>query len=83
MTHRTTRAFWTLYRALPAEVQKLADEQYQLMRANPRHPSVRLKKVGPYWSARVGIHYRAVATQENGDLVWFWIGHHHEFDKIV
>ncbi len=35
------------------------------------------------YSVRIGLHYRALATMENGVLVWFWIGHHSIYDKIV
>jgi hypothetical protein len=49
----------------------------------PKHPSVHLKKVGRYWSARVGLHHRAVAIEAPDALVWFWIGPHREYEKIV
>jgi hypothetical protein len=35
------------------------------------------------WSARVGIHYRAIAVEDGSDLIWFWIGHHAEYDRLV
>ena len=41
------------------------------------------KKVGRMWSVRVGIHYRAVAVEDVADIIWFWIGHHSEYDPIV
>jgi len=40
---------------LPASVQKLASENYALLRRDPRHPSLQFKKVGNYWSVRVGL----------------------------
>jgi hypothetical protein len=64
-------------------VQELADRCYQLMRENPRHPSLVLKKAGRYWSVRVGLHYRALAVEDGADLVWFWIGTHVEYDRIL
>jgi hypothetical protein len=39
--------------------------------------------VGKLWSARVGLHYRALATEADGDLVWFWIGSHAEYDRLT
>ena len=83
MTHRASVKFWRFYERLPAEVQRQADIAYGLLRVDGRHPSLHLKKVGPYWSARIGIHYRAVAVEDGNDLVWFWIGHHSEYDHIV
>jgi len=68
---------------LPEEVQRLADRDYALLCANPRHPSLHLKKVGELWSVRVGLHYRALAVEVDSDLVWVWIGTHAEYDRLV
>ncbi len=83
MNHHATPAFWACYEALPADVQALADKSFELVNENPKHPSVHLKKVGRYWSARVGIHHRALAIEGRDALVWFWIGPHREYEKIV
>ena len=83
MTHRATPRFWACYRLLPAEIQKLADRDYQLLRNDPRHPSLHLKKVGSLWSVRVGLHYRALAVEDGSDLIWAWIGTHAEYDQIL
>jgi hypothetical protein len=32
---------------------------------------------------RVGLHYRALAVQEDQDLVWFWIGTQAEYDRLL
>ncbi len=81
MRHFTSPAFWELYAKLPASIQALADKNYELLKRNPRHPSLQLKKVGQYWSIRVGIKYRAVAVEIEEGLLWFWIGTHSEYDK--
>jgi hypothetical protein len=83
LNHHATPAFWACYEALPADVQALADKSFELVNENPKHPSVHLKKVGRYWSARVGIHHRALAIEGRDALVWFWIGPHREYEKIV
>jgi hypothetical protein len=83
MNHRATPRFWSCYRALPQEVQHLADRQYQLLSNNPRHPSLHFKKVGDLWSVRVGLHYRALAVEDGDDLTWVWIGTHAEYDRLV
>jgi hypothetical protein len=57
MNHFATPDFWYCYRHLPPEVRELADEKFALLRQNPHHPSLRLKKVGSFWSARVGLRY--------------------------
>jgi hypothetical protein len=61
----------------------LADENYALLKRDPRHPSLHFKKAGRFWSVRVGIHYRAAAVQEGSEAVWFWIGHHSEYDQLI
>jgi hypothetical protein len=53
------------------------------MRAGPRHPSIHLERVGEYWSARVGLHYRAVGVDDEGGISWFWIGSHADYDKLI
>ncbi|MDE2823012.1 MAG: hypothetical protein OXK79_05860 [Chloroflexota bacterium] len=81
--HRTTPRFWRLFEELPNPVQRTALRNFRLLRENPRHPSLRFKKIGDYWSARVGRSYRALAVQAGDDLVWVWIGVHDEYDRIV
>ena len=83
MKHRATPRFWDCYRRLPVEVQDLADRCYATLQADPRHPSLRLKKVDDYWSVRVGLHYRALAIEDRSDLVWVWIGTHAEYDELI
>ncbi len=80
MTHFTSPSFWELYDKLPAPIQELADKNYKLLKTNPRHPSLQLKKVDKYWSVRVGLRYRAVAIEIQEGLLWFWIGTHAEYD---
>ena len=83
MNHHASPDFWTRYRALPAPVQELADKAFDLLKADPKHPSLHFKKVGRFWSARVGLHHRAVAVEAPDGLVWFWIGTHAEYDRLV
>ncbi|MGQ0835174.1 MAG: ParE family toxin-like protein [Gammaproteobacteria bacterium] len=83
MNHHAAPEYWYFYRALPAQVRELADRCFGLMKANPRHPSIQLKKVGEYWVARVGLHYRALGIDVSDGISWFWIGTHAEYDKIV
>lgn len=83
MNHFASPAFWVAYRALSSEVQAQADRRFALLKADPQHPSIRFKKVGRFWSARVGLHYRALAVEVPDGVLWFWIGTHAEYDKIV
>jgi hypothetical protein len=83
MKHRASAKFWHFYEQLPAKIQTLADDNFDLLKANPRHPSLHFKKVGRFWSARVGDHYRAIAVEDGDDFAWFWIGHHSEYDRLI
>lgn len=83
MRHFAAASFWHEYDALPQSIQRLADKNFNLLKANPKHPSLQFKKVGLLWSARVGRDYRALATQEADGYSWFWIGTHAEYDKLI
>lgn len=83
MNHFTTPDFWSWYHQLPAGVQELADKYFALLRQDPHHPSLRLKKVGSFWSARVGLRYRALERDRAEGLVWFWIGPHDAYEKLL
>ena len=81
MKYRATPDFW--YYQLPNEIQELADLCYELLKLDSRYPSLHFKKVGPFWSVRIGINYRALAVEENGEIAWFWIGSHAEYDRLL
>jgi len=81
--HRTTPEYWGLYDGLPPDVRRLADKNFGLLKRDISHPSLQLKRVGRYWSVRVGLVYRAVAIRRDDDFVWFWIGPHDEYDKLL
>jgi hypothetical protein len=81
--HRANPKFWQFYNQLPKKIQRLADKKYGLLKTDPRHPSLHFKKVGRMRSVRIGIHYRAVAVEDGSDIVWFWIGHHSEYDRLI
>lgn len=83
MRHRATPRFWACYHSLAEEVQRQADAAYRLLRNDPRHPSLHFKKIGRLWSVRVGLHHRALAVESAGEIVWFWIGSHDEYDRLV
>jgi hypothetical protein len=83
MKHFATPEFWAHYRQLPAGIRALADKNFALLKQNPQHPSLRLKKIGIYWSARVGLRHRVLAKERTEGLVWFWIGPHDEYERLV
>jgi hypothetical protein len=83
LRHFAAPSFWAYYRTLPKSVRDLADKNYELLKSNPAHPSLHFKKVGKYRAVRVGLQYRALAVEVGDDLLWFWIGSHSEYDKLV
>ena len=82
----TSRRFRALYADLPRDVRRRANTAYKLFRKDPAHPGLNFKKVEgqtAIYSARVGLGYRALAQADGDDLVWFWIGPHSEYDKLL
>jgi hypothetical protein len=86
MKSRRTKQFRKLFNALPKDVQQQADRAYQQFKADPTHPGLEFKQVsakGPTYSVRVGIHWRAMAVRRSDHWLWFWIGSHAEYDKLL
>jgi mRNA-degrading endonuclease RelE of RelBE toxin-antitoxin system len=79
----TSSDFWDAYRKLPAEIRELADKNYELLKADSRHPSLHLKRIEELWSVRVGQHYRAVGIDVPDGIQWIWIGSHAHYDKFI
>ena len=82
MRHRANPKFWKFYERLPKEIQDLADENYELLKHDPRHPSLHFKKV-----RRIVVctcrHPLSSRCRDGSDIVWFWIGHHSEYDRLI
>ena len=86
MKHYTLPGFWKCYNSLPHNIQKIADKNYDLLRADPSHPSLHFKKIGTkkaLWSVRVGLAYRALGLEKEDGIYWFWIGSHAEYDDLI
>ena len=82
--HETDPDFWPLLTALPKVVQLSAFKNYKLLKANPRHPSLQFKKIrADLWSARVANGYRALAYPGEVGFVWFWIGPHTDYERLI
>jgi hypothetical protein len=81
-----TRRFWSLFHALPADIQELAIKNYRLWRRNPHHPSLhfrRLKGSEDRFTIRVGNHYRALGRLSPDAIRLVWIGTHSEYDQLM
>jgi hypothetical protein len=82
----TSRRFREAYADLPERVRHQARRAYRLFRQDPSHPSLNLKKVdreNGVYSVRVSRGYRALGRLDGSDMVWFWIGPHGDYDKLV
>lgn len=86
MKHLTLPRFWHYYHALPKEIQILANKNFQLLKTDPAHPSLHFKKIGQQnalWSVRIGKQYRALGREKPEGILWFWIGSHADYDKLL
>jgi mRNA-degrading endonuclease RelE of RelBE toxin-antitoxin system len=83
MSHSASPRFWEAYEGLPENVRRLADKAFALLKENPQHPSLNLKRVGRFWSVRVGGYYRALAVEIDTGLLWFWIGVHADYEALI
>jgi hypothetical protein len=81
--HKSTDGFRERFIRLPIKIQKIAEENFELLNNNPRHPSLRFKKVGKFWSIRIGLNYRVLAIKDKSDYIWVWIGNHDNYLKIL
>jgi len=46
LKHTASVRFWALYDALPARVRAVADKNFQLLKSDPKHPSLHFKRLG-------------------------------------
>ena len=78
--------FWRLYRRLPIHIRRQARAAYAMFAISPYHPSLHFKCVDTEeqtYSARVGLHYRVLGTLQGAEILWFWIGSHSEYDRLL
>jgi len=83
LKHFATSEFWHHYHKLPAAIQQIADKNFDILRSDPKHPSLQLKKVGRLWAVRVGLKYRALGVDRKEGIVWFWVGSHKEYERLI
>lgn len=86
MKSHTTAQFWKLYNALPEETKQRADKSYALWQLNPQAHGLYFKRVGqrqPIYSVRIGNGYRSLGLLEGDTVIWFWIGSHDEYERLL
>jgi len=86
MISHTTGNFRKMFADLPKLIQTQAKKAYKKFQKNPNHPSLHFRQIHttkPIYSARITIDYRAVGIQSQNEIIWFWIGAHKEYDKLL
>lgn len=86
MTSYTTEQFRKFLAQLPKEVRKQAKQAYIQFEKDPYHPGLRFKRVHskrPVYSVRISRNYRALGVQQDNRMIWFWIGSHADYNKIL
>ncbi len=86
MKSRTTPRFWKAYDRLPQEIQASANTAYLIWVENPYYPGLQFKRVfthAPIYSARVGQGYRALGLLREDTVIWYWIGGHDEYLRLL
>ena len=84
MRSKAHRSFWVYFHALPKPIQETARMKYALWHKDPFHGSLQFKELRPnLWSVRINDNYRALARRHEESVVWFWIGTHREYERLI
>ena len=86
MRSHATKRFWSCFASLPPNIQQRARKNFRLWQENQRHPAVRFKQIRPnqpIYSARIGLGWRALGLLEGDTVIWFWIGSHSDYDRLI
>jgi hypothetical protein len=77
-------SFWEYLNHLPQPVQSMAREKFRVWQGDPFHPSLQFKEIRTnLWSVRINDNYRALGWRHGGLIVWFWIGAHATYDRLI
>lgn len=85
MKHYASAKFWQHFDQLPQDIQRQARKNYKRLKKDPSHPALHFKLVknGAYRSVRVSLYYRALGMPVVDGILWFWIGSHTTYDKLI
>lgn len=86
MKAKATLKFWKCYERLPRRMQERARQVYQKWKENPNPPSLHFKRVDeeePIYSVRVSEDYRALDFLHGDTVIWYWIGNHDEYLRLL
>ena len=57
-----------------------------MFQSNPDQPGLQFKKLegqDAVYSVRIGLGYRALAILKRDTIIWYWIGSHSEYNRLV
>jgi len=86
MKSETTLRFRKAYEHLPEQIKVSARRAYNLWKENPHHPGLQFKQIHksqPIFSVRITLSWRALGVKEGNCIIWFWIGSHAEYDRLI
>ena len=83
MRHFTSSQFWKCYEELPEAIRRIADGSFEHLKQDPHHPSLHFNKIEQFYSVRIGLRHRALAMEVPEGMLWFWIGSHFDYDRMI
>ena len=86
MISHTTQRFRKVFSHLPAKIQAQVRKAYKQFKKDPFYPSLRFKQIHSIksiYSVRINLDYRAVGLWDENEIIWFWIGTHDEYEKLI
>jgi len=87
-----TADFHRLLRDLPGPIRRAARKTFRLFLDDPSHPSLRVHRlrerhdagiVAGSVSVSVSARYRAIYHVDGDTNVWYWIGTHSDYNRLV
>lgn len=79
-----TPKFKKLFDRLPHDAKAKVTSNYKQWRADPSSVDFRPLKGKPdIWRVSIGLYWRALGRDEGDSIVWYWVGSHNDYDKLV
>ena len=86
MISHLTDEFRECFASLPEVIKTKAKRAFKQFSEDPYYPSLHFKQVHqakPVFSVRITDYYRAVGLREGDAIVWYWVGPHPEYERII
>jgi hypothetical protein len=78
--------FRKCFNSLPKTIKKDASAAYKAWKKDPFTPHLRFKQIHPtipIYSVSINRNWRALGQMKDDSIVWFWIGSHEDYNKLV